>query len=89
MPGAVNQILTFIWIATASHRTIIIEDLLPNPNKLENLIGDTEEGIKDASSAYNLAGDPTDRFNISRTIEKRIPSLMYWEKDQDRVNSVI
>ena len=48
MPVAVNQILTFIGIVTASHRTIISEDLLPNPGKLENLIDDTEEGIKDA-----------------------------------------
>ena len=56
MPLAVNQILTFIGIVTDSHRTIISEDLLPIQGKLENLIDDTEEGIKDACSAYNCAG---------------------------------
>ena len=89
MPVAVNQILTFIGIVTASHRTIISEDLLPNPGKLENLIDDTEEGIKDACSAYNLSGNPSSRFKVSRTVVKRIISLMHWAKDQHSVNGVI
>ena len=53
MPVAVNQILTFIGISIASHKTIISEDLLLNPDKLENLIDDTEECIKDAWLVYN------------------------------------
>ena len=39
--AAVNKILTFIEINPASHRIVISDDLLPNPDSFENLVNNT------------------------------------------------
>ena len=81
MPVTVNQILTYLGIDTAAHRTIISADLMPNPGKLENLLDETEEGIKDTCLSYNR-GDPGGRIRISRSVVKKLISLMHWEKEK-------
>ena len=88
MPVTVNQILTYLGIDTAAHRAIISADLMPNPGKLENLLDETEEGIKDTCLSYNR-GDPGDRIRISRSVVKKLVSLMHWAKDKHRVNERI
>ena len=80
-----NAILTAIGINTAAQRTVVSEDLIPNPDRLENLLSETESGIEDACNAYNR-GDNDRRFRLSRVTIKRLISLMHWAKDKHRVN---
>ena len=80
MPVNINQILTFIGVGSAAHRAIISQDMLPAPDRLENLLDETEEGIRDTCVQYNRGTDP-DRFRVPRSVIKKLISLMHWVKE--------
>ena len=77
MPVSINAILTGLGIEIAAHRTIVKDDLLPTPGGLEHLVNEDADGITEMCSSYYKSGDPTDRFKISRTVVKRLISLMH------------
>ena len=82
MPININQILTFIGVGSTAHRTIISQDMLPALDRLENLLDETEEGIRDTCVQYNRGTDP-DRFRVSRSVIKKLISFMHWVKDKN------
>ena len=62
--------------------------MLPAPDRLENLLDETEEGIRDTCVQYNRGTDP-DRFRVSRSVIKKLISLMHWVKDKNQVQERI
>ena len=80
-----QQTLTHIGITVAAQRAAVIEDLLPNPDKLGSLLDETKDGIEDACASYNKLPQ-ADRFRLSRVVIKRLVGLMYWVKDQERLS---
>ena len=89
MPVPVEEILTFIGMTVQANRIVLEQDLLPAPGGLRNLINEDADGITETCASYYKAGDPTNRFKISRTVVKRLISLMYWVKDKNRINEEI
>ena len=80
-----NQVLTQIGISVPAQRTLVISDLMPNPEKLGAFLDETKDGIEDTCSSYNKLPQE-DRFRLSRVIVKRLVGLMYWVKDQHRIS---
>ena len=80
-----QQILTYVGITAAAQRTVVIADLMPNPEKLGSLLDETKEGIEDACASYNKLPEG-DRFRLSRVVIKRLVGLMFWVKDQERLS---
>ena len=79
-----HQVLTYVGIASQAIRTVIIEDLAPNPDRLSSLLDETKNGIEKTCASYNKL--PTaERFRLSRVVIKRLVGLMYWVKDQHRL----
>ena len=89
MPVSINTILNGLGIGTADHRAVVKDDLLPAPDGLGHLINEDAEGITEMCASYYKSGDPANRFKISRTVVKRLISLMHWAKDLDRVDTPI
>lgn len=66
-------------------RTVIIADLIPNPDNLNSLLDETKEVIEDTCASY--AKLPLEeRFHLSRVVIKRLIGLMFWAKDQQRLS---
>ena len=84
MPVNINQILNFIGVGSTAHRTIISQDMLPALDRLENLLDETEDGIRDTCVQCNRGTDPN-RFRVSRSVIKKLTSFMHWVKDKNRV----
>ena len=80
-----HQVLTHVGITTMAQRTVVITDLVPNPEKLGSLLDETKDGIEDACASYNKLPQD-DRFRLSRVVIKRLVGLMYWVKDQERLS---
>ena len=77
---SMHQVLTHIGIGPQAVRTVVIEDLVPNPERLGALLDETKDGIEETCASYNKL-PPAERFRLSRIVVKRLVGLMYWDKD--------
>ena len=82
---SMNQVLTHIGLTAQAQRAIVIDDLVPNPEKLGALLDETKDGIEDTCASYGKLPQE-DRFRISRVVIKRLIGLMFWAKDQNRLS---
>ena len=62
MAISVSAILAGLGINSATHRTIVKDDLLLDPDRLENLVNETDEGITEMFALYFKSGDPKNWF---------------------------
>ena len=85
---SIANILTQLGVSSLAQRTTISDDILPSPGLLENLLDETENGIVETCAGYNR-GEGNRRFRVSRTVVKKLISLMHWAKDKHRVQENI
>lgn len=79
-----TTLLQWCGVAVAGNRTSIIQDLLPEPEKLMNLVDETEDGIKEACVSYSKRPG-NQRFNVAHATIKKLIGLMYWVQDRARL----
>ena len=75
-----GTILEWCGVSTPPRRANVKADLIPDPDKLNNLVDEDEEGIKDVCHAYTKRRNAP--FALSRVTVKRLISLTHWVKDK-------
>ena len=84
MPIATMTILEWCGVSTPPRRASVRADLVPEPDNLNNLVDEDEEGIKGVCAGYSKRRNQP--FSLSRVAVKRLVSLMQWVQDKAWLN---
>ena len=86
MPVTVIQVMIHIGFSVQRERSYVITNMLPDG--LKELVEETEEGIRGACVGYTKitpVQNSVQQFNVIRTVLRRLPPLMIWAEDKQRL----
>ena len=85
VPFTTIEILTMLSINEVLARHGIYDDMLTYPEGISHLNIEYSEGIQSACSGYAKRTPAERRFTITQVQQKRLTLLMYWVKDNRRI----
>ena len=86
IPATVIKIVTLMGVSATSERNSLITNLLHDG--LENLPDKNKSRIKETCIAYSNLPHPK-KYYMSRSVLKRLISLVLWIKDKSRTGGAI